>query len=237
MNIAICDDNAQYIRTIEDYIGKLNNKGLEYDIYYSGEKLLASLKNDTGYDAILLDMEMSGLDGIKTADRIRLTDKHVIIVFVTSHTKYMQESFRCAPFRFLIKPLKFEDFKKVCEEIRAKLDDEPETFVFFENKKRTRVFASEIVFLECSAHSIFVHMRDGIVHKIRKSMDELLNAVPKSTFVRVHRGFVVNLFYIYKISDTSVTMHCYDKTIPIGRTYAKNLEDAFLNFKERKYLI
>ena len=100
MNIAICDDNNDYINTLENYIDDLKVKNLEHDVFYSGEELLNEYKNnEANYDAIFMDMEMGELDGIETANLIRQYDRHVIIVFVTSHKKYMQRSFQCMPFR------------------------------------------------------------------------------------------------------------------------------------------
>ncbi len=238
MKIAICDDNMEYVNKVEDYLDKLKTSKLEYDVFMSGEELLREYeRNEADYDAIFLDMEMTGLDGIETANHIRQLDKHVIIVFVTSHKKYMQRSFQCMPFRFLIKPINFSDFKEVFQEVCIKLDDDPETFIFLENKKRTRIFCSDIIFFESSAHSILIYTRDGKVHKTRKSMTELQETIEKSTFVRVHRAFVINLRYIHQISELEVVMHHYDHPIPVSRTYNKDLEDMFLSFKERKYLL
>lgn len=238
MKIAICDDNMEYVNKVEDYLDKLKTSKLEYDVFMSGEELLREYeRNEADYDAIFLDMEMTGLDGIETANHIRQLDKHVIIVFVTSHKKYMQRSFQCMPFRFLIKPINFSDFEEVFQEVCIKLDDDPETFIFLENKKRTRIFCSDIIFFESSAHSILIYTRDGKVHKTRKSMTELQETIEKSTFVRVHRAFVINLRYIHQISELEVVMHHYDHPIPVSRTYNKDLEDMFLSFKERKYLL
>lgn len=238
MKIAICDDNMEYINTIENYIDQMKISKLEYDVYMSGEELLREYQqNDADYDALFLDMEMGELDGIETANRIRKIDKHLIIVFVTSHKQYMQKSFECMPFRFLIKPVKFQDFKRTFGEVQTKLDDSPETFIFLENKKRTRLYCSDIVFFESNSHWIMIHTRDGKVHKTRKTMAELLEIVDNSTFVRVHRAFAVNLMHIHQIAEAEIIMHHCEKFIPLSKTFKKELSDGFLNYKERKYLL
>lgn len=238
MKIAICDDNMEYVNKVEDYLDKLKTSKLEYDVFMSGEELLREYeRNEADYDAIFLDMEMVGVDGIETANHIRRVDKHVIIVFVTSHKQYMQRSFECMPFRFLIKPLMFEDFKKTFSEVQIKLEDFPETFIFLENKKRTRLYCSDIVFFESNSHWIMIHTRDGKVHKTRKTMIDLLNTVDDSTFVRVHRAFAVNLMHIHQICETEVVMHHCKEPISLSKTYKKELSDKFLCYKERKYLL
>lgn len=238
MNIAICDDSKSYINAIENYLDMLKPHKPDYDVYMSGEELVNAYENTgANYDAIFLDMEMGEIDGIDTANRIRQIDKYVIIVFVTSHKKYMQRSFECTPFRFLIKPVKFEDFTKVYDEILIKLKDKAETVVFTENRNRIRLFCDDILFFESSAHHILIYTKDGKVHKIRKTITELMEVLDDNIFFKVHRAFVVNLGQIYQILENDIVMHNYDKPIPLSRTYKKELTDKFLNFKERKFLL
>lgn len=238
MKIAICDDNIEYINIIEKYLKGMENPKLEYDTFRSGEELISAYKNNkANYDTIFLDMEMGELDGIDTANHIRQIDRHVIIVFVTSHKKYMQRSFECMPFRFLLKPVKFDDFNKVYGEICIKLKDKPGTIVFSENRSRIRVFCDNIIFFESRLHWIVIHTKDGKEYKIRKTIKELIETIDTDTFIRIHRAFIVNLSHIYKISESDVIMHHYNNPIPISRTYKKELTDKFLDFKERKYIL
>lgn len=238
MKFAICDDNREYINSIETYIDKLKDEKIEYDTFFSGEELVFEYENNKAdYDAIFLDMEMDEMNGIETADKIRRIDKHVIIVFVTSYTKYMQESFKCSPFRFLVKPIEFEDFKKVYYEILAKISEYAETFVFLENKKRKRIFCSDILFMESSAHSILIHAKNGEVHKMRKTMNELIKEINPEKFARTHRAYVVNLDYVYQISENEILLHNHSIPVHLSKTYKKEFEYKFLRFKERKYLL
>lgn len=238
MKIAICDDSLEYINIVEGYLDEFKSPNFDYDVFMNGEDLVFEYENnEADYDAIFLDMEMEQMDGIQTANCIRKVDKDVIIVFVTSYKKYMQQSFECYPFRFLIKPVDFQEFKKVYDEVCIKLNDDPKTLVFSENKKRTRIYCSDIVFFESSSHWILIYTRDGKVHKVRKTMIELFDTISKSTFVKVHRAFVVNLAHVYQISQTDVAMHYCNVKIPISKNYKKDFMDSFLNFKERKYLL
>lgn len=237
INMAVCDDDAKYAGVVENYIYKLGHK-IQCDVYANGEDLLKSYKNNSAdYDVIFLDMELGGINGIETANEVRKTDDKVIIVFITSYREYMQQSFECAPFRFLLKPVDFDEFKKVYDDICIKLNDNPETFVFLENKKRTRLFCSDIVCFESDGHSILMHTKDGNTHKMRKTMTQLFDLVDSNMFVRTHRAYAVNLQYVYQIGDAEAILHNYHKAIPISRTYRKDLTDAFLNYKERKYVL
>jgi len=149
MKIAICDDNMEYINTIENYIHSLRKTSVECDAYQSGEELIRYFRDgEEQYDVIFLDMEMEKLNGIETANYIRAIDEHVIIVFVTSHTEYMRESFKCAPFRFLVKPVDGEEFETVFYDISKKLSKQRKVFAFTENKAKIRLYCDDIIYCE-----------------------------------------------------------------------------------------
>ena len=238
MNIAVCDDNMQFVETIEKYLDEFKNAKIEKDVFYDGEELIKMYeKNEADYDAIFLDIEMAKTDGIETANRIREFDKHVLIVFMTAYPKYMQESFKCLPFRFLVKPVEKEELFSVFMAIDKKLKENPDTFIFVEAKTRVRVYCENIVYFESKGHNILVHMKNGDIHTVRGSITKLLETVDKNVFVRIHRAFVVNLRYIHKINTTKVYLHGDAGTVPMSRTYKQSLADAFIDFKERKYLL
>lgn len=122
LNIAICDDNTEHINILEKYLFEISNIKIECDVYQSGESLIDAYKNNVErYDVVLLDMEMEELNGIETANLIREFDEHIIIIFVTSHSEYMKESFQCQPFRFIEKPLDYDELKKIFYDIKDKL--------------------------------------------------------------------------------------------------------------------
>ena len=237
MNIAICDDSTEYTNIMETYLESMKIPGLDIDVFYSGEELVKSYENNGAvFDAVFLDMEMGELDGIETANRIRQIDKHVIIVFVTSHTKYMLRSFECSPFRFLVKPVEFDEVEKVMTDVLKKLSEERTTFVFTENRNKIRLFCDDIIYFECQAHYIYIHTKDTI-HKICKTMAELIESIDANTFIQVHKSFVINLNHIREIRESEVILYNSNKIIPISRSYKKQVSTGFINFKERKYLI
>lgn len=146
LSIAICDDNMQHSNIIENYMYELDDSNVECDTFQSGEELVYAYKNNNErYDVIFLDMEMKKLNGIETANIIREFDEYVIIVFITSYKEYMQESFQCAPFRFLVKPVAYDELKTVFSDIRKKISKRKTIFYFAENKMKVRLYCRDII--------------------------------------------------------------------------------------------
>ena len=76
--IAVCDDDKKVRDEIRDFILEWNSEA-EIKVFSSGEDLL---ENYLSYDAVFLDIDMQGMNGIDTGKSIRLIDRNVKIVYV-----------------------------------------------------------------------------------------------------------------------------------------------------------
>ncbi len=237
MYIAICDDNFEYINTIENYFDIMKKQKPDYDVYNSGEELISAYRNSTtNYDAIFLDLEMDGMDGIETANLIRQFDKHVIIVFISVHTQYMKQCFECTPFRFLHKPVSYEEISATIKAIHKKLSQEKTTFLFSENREKVRLFCEDILYFESRSHLLIINTKEK-QYKIHKTLSELCKITGDEIFCRVHNSFVVNLGWIKEVKDTEIILYDCDFPIPLGRKYKKVFVEKFINYNERKYIL
>lgn len=237
MRIAICDDNNDYINTIENYIERLKTPATEWDSYESGENLVfAYTDNNERYDVIFLDMEMKELNGIETANKIRDIDEHVIIVFITSYTEYMKDSFKCSPFRFLVKPVDFNEFQEVFYDICKKLKKQRKTFAFTENKTRVRLFCDDIIYCESQDHWIRICTKEH-TYRICKALTDLHELLDKEIIYRVHKSFLINFQYVKSIKENDIQLYHCDRLIPISRSYKKTVIQEYTNFIERNLYI
>lgn len=237
VNIAICDDNTKHISILENYLFEISNIKIECDAYQSGESFVNAYKNNIErYDVIFLDMEMKELNGIETANLIREFDEHIIIVFVTSHSEYMKESFQCQPFRFIEKPLDYDELKKVFFDIKDKLSKKRKVFSFTENKTKVRLFCDDILYCESQAHWVWINTKDKS-YKICKTLSDLYEQLDKEMMFQVHKSFIVNFNYIFTIKESNIQLYHCDKLIPISRSYKKAFLEEYTNFTERNLYV
>lgn len=237
MRIAICDDNMNHINIIENYIDKSKKSAAECDAYTSGESLVYAYQDkEERYDAIFLDMEMEQLNGIETANHIREIDEHVIIVFVTSYTEYMKESFKCSPFRFLVKPVEYDEFQEVFYDICNKLKKQRKTFTFTENKTRVRLFCDDIIYCESQDHWVRIFTKEQ-TYKICKTLTDLHESLDKEMMFRVHKSFIINFQYVKSIKENDIQLYYCDKYIPISHSYKKAVIEEYTNFIERNLYV
>ena len=80
-----------------------------------------------------------------------------------------------------------------------------------------KVKYEDLIWIEADGNHITVNVNDGRTYTIRKSLREIIDKLPKDSFFRVHKSFVVLVDAVTAI-DTS---HLYidEKQIPIGRSY------------------
>lgn len=235
MRVAICDDDINCINDIEKFLKGYKKPSIESDAYLSGESLVCAYKeHGERYDAIFLDMEMESLNGIETAKEIRQIDEYVIIVFVTSHTEYMRESFKCAPFRFLVKPLDDKEFCEVLGDIVKKLSEQRKVFAFTENKAKIRLFCDDITYCESQDHNVLIFTKDN-KYRISKTLGEIEAQLDNKMFCRVHKSFIINFRYIKTIKGNDAQLYYCDRLIPISRSYKKTVLEEYTNFLERDF--
>ena len=110
IKIAICEDEKEQQELLKSYIDQIFD-GLsvkyELEIYNLGEELLDSYSKDI--DILLLDIQMGQINGMDTARKIRELDDKVEIIFITSLIEYVLEGYEVRAYRYLIKPIKYDD--------------------------------------------------------------------------------------------------------------------------------
>ena len=181
-------------------------------------------------------MEMDGLNGIDTANAVRELDEYVIVVFVTSHTEYMKDSFKCSPFRFLVKPVDNEELKDVFDDIYKKLSKKKKVLSFTENKAIIRIYCEDIIYCESLDHWVYIHTTHG-THKICKSLSDLYGSLDDTLLFRVHSSFIVNFHYVKAIRNNFIELYHSDKDIPISRSYKKSVLFEYTNYIERNLYV
>ena len=235
MRFAICDDERVHINELEEYFAQKEDLQIESEPFESGEALLDAYKQgQQSFDALFVDMEMGGMNGIETANAIREIDERVSIVFVTSHEEYAIDCFQCSPLRFVKKPLQLEKMDDALRAINHVLTQKHATFSFYENKNYVRLYCADIIYCEGSRNKVVLYTVSG-VHQVHMTFAEVEKALAPGMFYRCHKGFLVNLGYIKKIVGQDIVLHHCETVLPIGRAYKQGLREAVVDYEERMF--
>ena len=121
MKIAYADDNPECLRAFE---AALEIYGKQYDVsffsYASAEELLSDLKKTT-FDAIFTDIEMQKMNGIEMMKELHRNRYDIPVIFITSHTKYVYQSFGINVLGYITKQKLDEELPVILQKIQAEI--------------------------------------------------------------------------------------------------------------------
>jgi len=231
MKIVICDDETSVRKQVRKYIENYENLLSEVQIleYKSGEELVKSVNCENTADIIFLDIEMSKTDGIDTAKLIRIHDKNAIIIFISSHTERVFDTFECETFNFITKPFSQERFDNVFGKALDKYKLINGYFVITWKNENIKVPVNKIKFFESYKKHIIFHTYDGEFEMVT-TLSDTLNQLSLYGFFQTHQGYVVNMNLIKRfdgldiilVDGTKVPMSMRKKACVL-KAYAKHI--------------
>ncbi|MEE0249393.1 LytR/AlgR family response regulator transcription factor [Peptacetobacter hiranonis] len=113
--IVICEDEISQREKLKEYIQKIfddNKEKVEITEFESAEDLLSDNIVLKEVDIFILDIKLNGLSGMDLAKLIRKEDDRSEIIFVTSLVEYIQEGYTVRAYRYLLKPIEYEELRK-----------------------------------------------------------------------------------------------------------------------------
>lgn len=234
--IAICDDEISQTSIIEAEVLKLFSlldKAVEIDIFYSPESLINNVtKLNNMYQIIFLDIEMGQLDGVETAKILREYDRDFLLVFITSYTSYMLSSFEVQPFRYILKPLQFDLFSKIIKDINEELDNRNDFLFYNAGRDKFQLRMKDIVCITSqNGRKVRVSLTDNKVVEFYDKIKSIYNGLPKSYFVRVNSGTIINMNFIHSVIGDEIQLENGEFTF-ISRRNRKIFKQKYSLFIE-----
>lgn len=196
IKIAICDDDPKFVGATQEYLEKLAKEEhieLEMECFLSGNELIQEYKKGVLFDLIYLDIEMCGADGIETAKQIRQNDYHVLIVYISSHEEYLRQLFEAEPFRFLSKPVKYQEFRTVFWQAAERILEQQSNYFHFKTGKYfVKIPCKDILYFESAGRKVIVHTLQRSYEHYNK-LNEIEENLKDMRFVRIHKAYLVNI--------------------------------------------
>lgn len=233
IKIGICDDDVYLTTLMEDMLmnlGKEQHIQIRCEVFFDGLSLWESIEQGNRFDLLYLDIEMERLGGIDTAAKIRQQGLPVLIVYVSGYEQYLKQLFITEPFRFLSKPVEWEEFRSVFQAAYQRICMKPEYFSYISNKTLRKLPLSEITYFESRGRVIYIHeagkkaREEKFYGKLNTVEEQLSNS--HGRFLRIHQSYLVNFDYIKSMTFTSVSM-LDDTLLQISKERQKNIRHQF----------
>lgn len=235
MNIAICDDKVSDINLIYNATKEcLNKLGVIYDIKTGKNKNeIIKLLENNDIDVLLLDINIPGISGFEIAERFY--DKVGYIIFVSSDKDLVFEAIKYKPHRFIRKTNLSELYEAFYSIMKIrKLKSRNFINVKTGKKGNITVKCDDVIYIESYSGKLYVHTVSGIFEE-RKTMKEMI-AELNNYFVRVHRGYIINMKRVRVIKRNCVELNYGGKPvqIPIKRNFSDELREKFIDITTNK---
>jgi two-component system, LytTR family, response regulator LytT len=196
------------------------------DAAASAEEALVALGDGPAIDAVFLDVRMPGLDGLELARVLRRFERSPAVVFVSAFDDAAVSAFELAALDYLVKPVSRrrldEAIERIARHVSQAAADEDETLAVDALRGgATRLVArSSVLYLQAHGDYVRVASADGRF-LVRARLSELEERWAPHGFVRVHRGFVVNLRRAVEVrprlNGTAVLVMADGAEVPIAR--------------------
>lgn len=193
-------------------------------------------------DLVFLDIQLSDDSGFEIANILKKMKNPPAIVFATAYDQYALQAFEVDALDYILKPFDEERILQTLKKYKKRQQSETEKKpdmkvpdVTTEMHKLALPIEESIVLVNIE-DIVYVGLVDGRVtvktiketYVTHDTLVILEKKLPQTTFMRVHRGFIVNINHISEVqpwfnSTYNLTMKDNSK-VPVSRTYAKELK-------------
>ena len=198
-------------------------------------------------DAIFLDIQMPGADGLAVARSVP-ERRLPLVVFVTAYEHYAVEAFGVRAFDYLLKPFDRDRFARTLRNLRQELastrllkahvtpaqpvGSRPNKLqrLAVRNKGGTLVLSpATIDWIEAADNYVCLHCGSA-THVLRETMSGLESRLDPAAFVRIHRSAIVNLHRVREIQpwfrgDSRLVLE-NGAVLTLSRTYRGRVQEA-----------
>lgn len=221
MNCIIIDDELTARTIINQLCSKIEDLVVLEEFSNAIEAIKYLNKNEV--DLIFLDVHMPGFTGFDFIETLKNPPK---IILTTSDVNFALDAFEyeCI-IDFLLKPITFPRFQKAINKVEnlTKQDSQtassaPDTVneIYVNIDRRLVKIQTESIYL-IEAKGDYIQIKttgkDYMVHSTLKKIEDKL---PKDSFLKIHRSFIINTTHIIDIEDNSVLIDKH--VIPVSRS-------------------
>lgn len=227
ITIALCDDDSDQIKSLRRLIGEwADGKPFAVNIarYESGEQFLFEYQ-DCPCDLLLLDIEMSGINGMELAKKLRSAGDMLPIIFITGYSDYMADGYDVEALHYLLKPVETDKLFAVLDRYAARRG-RSEEIILTTVEGVCRTVLESIAYIEAFGRKTVVHLRDKTVLECNMSISEFEKF---SGFFHCHRSYIVNLEQVRSITKTAVILETGEE-VPLSRRLYNDVNKRFIEF-------
>mgnify|MGYP003303455494 CR=1 FL=1 len=215
------DDEPMALSIISNFC---NRKGMDnLELFTDASEALIRIA-EINPELVFLDIEMEGMNGLEVAKQL---PKDCAVIFTTAYAQYALDGYDLGVVDFLHKPFSYLRFSQAVDKAAAAVE-------FVKSRLRNQVITvkeeyinvpipvADIIYVEAMNNYCRIFREGNICTQTRATLKSLIDMLPQTDFLRIHRSFVVAKDRVLSFTKKEVCLSS-GKTLPVGRQYADNI--------------
>ncbi len=231
VKLLIIEDESVIAMDMADMLADIGYEIVDTVPDYSGA---IDILQNNDVDIAIIDIMLGGSkDGIELAKTIRL-NYDIPFIFLTSHSDKatVESASTTKPNGYLIKPFDVDHVYVAIETalsnyVAQKNPSDPllvkDSLFIKSDRVYEKVRTEDILWLKAEGNYINV-ITSKKRHLVRSSFNNLIEKLPKNTFVKTHKSYYVNIHKIDAVNHTFIIIN--DTELPLSRNYKEFIHSS-----------
>lgn len=229
IHIAIVEDEPLFVQQLKEYIRRYEGESgrqIKVTVFADGEDITDGYRG--GYDVILMDIQMRFMDGMTAAEKIRLLDHEVIIMFITNMIQYAVRGYEVDAMDYVVKPVEYFAFSQKLDKAIGRLKQTVSASVSVSTEAgMQKLPVPDIYYIESQGHNArYRTIKGDFLSRITlKELEEIMGGYG---FFRCSKGYLVNMRHVDGVSGSDC-MICGER-IPVSRNKKREFMEQLIQY-------
>ncbi|MBO5146184.1 MAG: response regulator transcription factor [Lachnospiraceae bacterium] len=231
MRIAVIEDEQVHRALLASYIkrwGTDRKVPVSLAAFADAESFLFQWE-DTAYDALFVDIQMAGMNGVELAKAVRQKDRSTSLVFTTGIADFWEEGYEVEAMRYLLKPLSEEKVRACLDLINEKKKNDTYVIIHTPEDEIQKLPVEDINYVEAMGHGTRIGLMNSEPAACRESISELTRLLGTKDFQKCHRSYLCSLKNIHKIDRERISFDD-GSAVPVSRRMYREVNQAFIAY-------
>lgn len=229
IRVALVEDDPNYRKELMEYLKRYEQESGErfrVTVFTDGDEIAEVYRAD--YDIILMDIEMTFMDGMTAAEHIRKVDSEVVIIFITNMPQYVMKGYTVDALDYVLKPVTYFAFTQRIDRALTRMKKRTAKYITIEIKGgMQKLDISKITYVEVSNHDLIFHAAGGD-YLTKGAMKEVESNLESEHFFRCNKCYLINLEYVDSVQNNDVILG--KDIVQVSRARKKALLDALNDY-------
>jgi len=241
----IIDDEQLAIESLRWEIENFSNDVKIVETFTNPKEAISGI-NYLKPDLVFLDIEMPEMDGFQLLQS--LSYKNFDLIITTAYNQYAIQAFKASAIDYLLKPIDPDELIQAIEKVKLRQInnqstqnietilneiihsnlDQTKKIPLSLNNKIILVDPREIIYCKSDGSYTTVFLKNGEDYLVSKSIKYLEELLPPTSFLRVHKSYIVNLGEIKELlkHGSGEVVLTNNRIVPISRSHRQKVYEA-----------